>query len=250
MPDPLQWGLHDKVLDMLRVDETYEGWARKGRWEVAHAFDKARYDLEKEIVNCVKAWAKVDPAALAPLARKEAPPQFEPMSFHLLHTLKDKVREMDECQAIKELREKEGLWENVQSIGRTQYHLEKSIVKYVTRWVRGTMGEDYTPKPEPKAEVEEEGVATPASVFEPLYEKALRERDLWRARCDDLLDLVLCEYCEDEKNRVYQRGTPEEVLCWKPCNCSWPCNRVRSIFKDETIKDLIPRCVVVVVYAC
>ena len=82
------------------------------------------------------------------------------------------------------------------------------------------MGEDYTPKPEPKAEVEEEGVATPASVFEPLYEKALRERDLWRARCDDLLDLVLCEYCEDEKNQVYQRGTPEEVLCWKPCNCS------------------------------
>ena len=107
------------------------------------------------------------------------------MSFHLLHALKDKVREIDECQAIKELREKKGLWEKVQSIGRTQYHLEKSIVKYVTRWPRGTMGEDYTPKSQPKPEVE----VTPASVFEPLYEKALRERDMWRARRDDLLDL-------------------------------------------------------------
>ena len=93
------------------------------------------------------------------------------------------------------------------------------------------MGEDYTPKPEPKAEAEV-GVATPASVFEPLYETALRERDLWPARCDDLLDLVLCEYCEEEKHQVYRHGTPEVVLCWKPCHCSWPCNRVRSIFKD------------------
>ena len=89
----------------------------------------------------------------------------------------------------------------------------------------------------------------------PSYESALRERDLWPARCDDLLDLVLCEYCEEEKHQVYRHGTPEEVLCWKPCHCSWPCNRVRSIFKDETIEEsillsLIPRCVVVVVYAC
>lgn len=222
MSEPLQWWLHDKVLDMSNVDEMYEGWINKGRWGLAHTLDQTRYDLEKNIVNGVKAWAKND---LTSLTSKEAPPQFEPMSFHLLHTLKDKVKEMDKYQEIKELREKESLWEYVQSLERTQYHLENSIVKYVTRWVKQTKGE-YTRKPEAKEEVDT------TVTLNPLYEKVLRERDLWRTRCDDLLQLLLCDNCEEEKNEVYEHGTPEEVLCWKPCNCSYPCNLVRSIFKD------------------
>ena len=99
-------------------------------------------------------------------------------------------------------------------------------VRDVERWARTT---PQNPNPKQK---QRWVWPPPRRSSSPSYETALRERDLWPARCDDLLDLVLCEYCEEEKHQVYRHGTPEVVLCWKPCHCSWPCNRVRSIFKD------------------
>ena len=44
------------------------------------------------------------------------------------------------------------------------------------------------------------------------------QRILWQQRADSLMDTILCEYCQEEKNEAYAKG---EGIQWVP-NCDWP----------------------------
>ena len=49
--------------------------------------------------------------------------------------------------------------------------------------------------------------------YQALCEAKCREVILWNSLLSDVLDLVLCELCMEEKNEACGEGTPEEILC-------------------------------------
>ena len=68
------------------------------------------------------------------------------------------------------------------------------------------------------------------------------QRVLWQQRADSLMDLILCDYCQEEKNEGYAKG---EGIQWVP-NCDWPCKQVARILeegvydpKDFYLKDRV-----------
>ena len=62
----------------------------------------------------------------------------------------------------------------------------------------------------------------------PSVEDVNRQRVLWQRRCDKLLDRLLCEYCQNEKDQAFQQG---RGLDWRPTDCH-ECRFVRNIFDD------------------
>ena len=54
------------------------------------------------------------------------------------------------------------------------------------------------------------------------------QRVLWQRRCDRLLDYLLCNYCNEEKDAAFARG---QGLDWIPDNCN-ECSTVRRIFEQ------------------
>lgn len=63
----------------------------------------------------------------------------------------------------------------------------------------------------------EEGHPT---TFKRLCDALCRDCNLWREHCSLLLDRVLSDCSEDEKDEAYENGMREEVTCWKKRNCS------------------------------
>ena len=68
--------------------------------------------------------------------------------------------------------------------------------------------------------------------YEPLYEAMCRERDMWKMRASDFLDLLLCEDCCVEKKEVYYTGSREEIIGWAPDHFNANCYKVRCRFQD------------------
>ena len=76
----------------------------------------------------------------------------------------------------------------------------------------------------------------------PLLSEVNTQRVLWQQRADSLMDLILCDYCQQEKNEAYEKG---EGIQWVP-NCDWPCKQVARILeegvyeaKDYYLKDRV-----------
>jgi len=59
------------------------------------------------------------------------------------------------------------------------------------------------------------------------------QRVLWQQRADSLMDLILCEYCQHEKNEAYEKG---EGIQWVP-NCDWPCKQVARILEEGVYEE-------------
>ena len=60
----------------------------------------------------------------------------------------------------------------------------------------------------------------------PTLSQVNAQRVLWQKRCDRLLDQLLCNHCNDEKDDAFARG---QGLDWIPDNCN-ECSTVRRIF--------------------
>jgi len=76
----------------------------------------------------------------------------------------------------------------------------------------------------------------------PTLSEVNTQRVLWQQRADALMDLILCDYCQEEKNEAYTKG---EGIQWVP-NCDWPCKQVARILeegvyeaKDFYLKDRV-----------
>ncbi|KAJ7365154.1 hypothetical protein OS493_007803 [Desmophyllum pertusum] len=68
--------------------------------------------------------------------------------------------------------------------------------------------------------------------------------NLWRDRFSDLLETLLCEYCNDEKNEAYLTRDDDLAKAWHPTNC-WECRNYRRfcynekpLYEDVTVKPL------------
>ena len=48
--------------------------------------------------------------------------------------------------------------------------------------------------------------------YQELYKANCHELILWHSRLSQLLVLVLCELCMEDKNEAYREGTPEKKL--------------------------------------
>ena len=59
------------------------------------------------------------------------------------------------------------------------------------------------------------------------------QRVLWQQRADALMDLILCESCQQEKNEAYEKG---EGIQWVP-NCDWPCKQVARILEEGVYEE-------------
>ena len=62
----------------------------------------------------------------------------------------------------------------------------------------------------------------------PSLDQVNAQRVLWQKRCDRLLDLLLCDYCCEEKDDAFARG---QGLDWIPNNCN-ECRTVGRIFEQ------------------
>ena len=62
----------------------------------------------------------------------------------------------------------------------------------------------------------------------PTLSQVNAQRVLWQKRCDRLLDVILCNYCKDDKDDAFARG---QGLDWIPDNCC-QCRDVRRIFEQ------------------
>ena len=62
----------------------------------------------------------------------------------------------------------------------------------------------------------------------PTLSQVNSHRVLWQKRCDRLLDHMLCNYCNDEKDNAFARG---QGLDWIHDNCN-ECSTVRRIFEQ------------------
>lgn len=163
------------------------------------------------------------------------------VSEDLIHIMTDKVKELDAIDKNIAYQEKQGEWQIARDLAARRFHVENSIVKYTRRWINGESLGDYLKAIEAplisvskatQTEVSGEEKARITSRFETLYDAICRERDMWQGRCSDLLDLCLCDDCKVQKEEVYYTGSREEIICWKPCNCSGDCKRVRYRFQD------------------
>ena len=62
----------------------------------------------------------------------------------------------------------------------------------------------------------------------PTVSQVHAQRVLWQKRCDRLLDHLICNYCNDEKDDAFARG---QGLDWIPDNCN-ECSTVGRIFEE------------------
>lgn len=73
------------------------------------------------------------------------------------------------------------------------------------------------------------------------------QRVVWRKRCDELLDWILCDYYIKEKDDAFAKGLE---LDWVPDNCDGKCKIVQYIFEleltdprwDDCYEDELPEC--------
>ena len=63
----------------------------------------------------------------------------------------------------------------------------------------------------------------------PTLSQVNAQRVLWQKRCDRLLDRLLCNHCNDEKDDAFAKG---QGLDWIPDNCN-ECSTVRRIFEQS-----------------
>lgn len=110
------------------------------------------------------------------------------------------------------LREKEGLWRIAREIEARRRQVEKSIVKYIRRWMNGNWFYDFVKAEGPPSNQESKATQTEpngedavSSYFEVLYDAVCRERDMWQFRSSELLDLILCKHCEEEKMKCMKK---------------------------------------------
>ena len=59
------------------------------------------------------------------------------------------------------------------------------------------------------------------------------QRVLWQKRADALMDTILCDYCQQEKNDAYAKG---EGIQWVP-NCDWPCKQAARILEEGVYEE-------------
>ena len=88
-------------------------------------------------------------------------------------------------------------------------------MKCVRRWMNGNWifnyvkAAEFPSTPESKAtQTEPSGQEqeTSGSHFETVYDVMCRERNMWQYRCRDLLNIILCGNCREEKDEVYENG--------------------------------------------
>ena len=82
---------------------------------------------------------------------------------------------------------------------------------------------------------------------QPTVQEVNQQRILWQKRCYELLDWILCEYCNDEKEDAFDKGLG---LDWVPDNCDGKCKIVQYIFErdltdprwEDPYVDELPEC--------
>ena len=168
-------------------------------------------------------------------------------AFDIEQALREKVKELksvDDCMKDNDM---QGQHQTVRNLEKRRLHLETSIIKHTTRWAiikqeeemvqKRIEGEEHIKKIDNRVlEMRRElkGLKRLNQSYQALYEAKCREVILWHSRLSDVLDLVLCELCMEEKNEAYVEGTPEEILFWKPSNCNFGgCKIVCFILQDK-----------------
>ena len=170
-------------------------------------------------------------------------------AFDVEQALREKVKELksvDDCMKDNDM---QGQHQTVRNLDKRRLHLEKSIIKHTIRWATIKEEEEMAQKriqEEGEEDIKEidnrvlemrrelNGLKRLNQSYQALYEAKCREVILWHSRLSDVLDLLLCELCMEEKNEAYVEGTPEEILCWKPSNCNFGgCKTVRFILQDK-----------------
>lgn len=156
----------------------------------------------------------------------------ETLDKRVKEVMTEKVKELDAIDANIARQEKNGEWRVARDLAARRFLVQTSIVKVIKRWIQAPNLATMVKAVEAPISESTQTDAKTSGYYEPLYEAMCRERDVWKIRTSELLDLLLCDHCKLEKQEVYHTGSNEEIIDWLPWHFNGKCYKVRSRFEQ------------------